>query len=142
MFHQISVWLPNKPGILSKFIDALIEKNIEIRAITVAENEEYGLILLLVDKPMELYAMLEDADYPVSITDVIAVKLKSGNNTNNTNNIKEISQILGDNRVNIDFLYSTLVKDEPLIILKVDDSEKAKEALKEDGFLLEERDAI
>ena len=139
MLKQISVWLPNKPGVLSKFIDALIENNIEIRAITVAENEEYGLILLLVDKPMELYALLEEADYPASITDVVAVKLKS---ENNTTGIKEISKILGDNHINIDFLYSTLVKDEPLIILKVDDEEKAREVLSEDGFLLEERDGI
>ena len=139
MFHQISIWLPNKPGILSKFIDALIENDIEIRAITVAENEEYGLILLLVDKPMELYAMLEDADYPVSITDVIAVKLKSGNNTTN---IKEISQILGENRVNIDFLYSTLLSDDPLIILKVNDNKRAEDLLRGAGFLMEERDAI
>ena len=79
MLHQISVWVPNKPGILSKFIDALIENNIEIRAITVAENEEYGLILLLVDKPTELYSLLEEAEYPTSITDVIAVKLIDGN---------------------------------------------------------------
>jgi hypothetical protein len=88
---------------------------------------------------MELYAMLEEADYPVSITDVLAVKLKS---ENNTKGIKEISEILGNNHVNIDFLYSTLVKDEPLIILKVDDSDKAKEALKEEGFLFEEHNPI
>ena len=139
MFSQISVWLPNKPGVLSKFIDALIENNIEVRAITVAENEEYGLILLLVDKPMELYALLEEADYPVSITKVVAVKLKS---ENNTSGIKEISQILGKNHININFLYSTLVKDEPLIILKVDDNEKAKELLKKNGFLIEEKNTI
>ena len=136
---SISVWVPNKPGILSKFIDTLIENNIEIRAITVAENEEYGLILLLVDKPMELYALLEETDYPTSITDVVAVILKS---ENNTTGIKEISEILGKNKINIEFLYSTLVKDEPLIILKVDDNEKAKEILKEDGFLIEERPSI
>ena len=139
MFSQISVWLPNKPGVLSKFIDTLVENKFEVRAITIAENEEYGLMLLLVNKPMELYALLEEADYPVSITDVIAVKLKS---ENNTMGIKEISHILGENHINIDFLYSTLVRDEPLIILKVDNNEKAKEILKEDGFLLEERNEI
>jgi len=139
MFSQISVWLPNQPGILSKFIDTLTENNFEIRAITIAENEEYGLMLLLVNKPMELYALLEEADYPVSITDVVAVKLKS---ENNTSGIKEISHILGENHINIDFLYSTLVRDEPLIILKVDNNEKAKEVLKKDGFLLEERNEL
>ncbi|KON26981.1 hypothetical protein AC481_06115 [miscellaneous Crenarchaeota group archaeon SMTZ-80] len=139
MLKQLSVWLPNKPGTLSKFIEKLIKNRIEIRAITVAENEEYGLILLLVNKPKELYTLLEESDFPVSITDVLAVKIKSDNSIAN---LKEISKILGQNSVNIEYLYSTLVKDESFIILKVDDNEKAIEILKEDGFLLEEREAI
>ncbi len=139
MFHQISVYLPNKPGVLSKFIDTLIEHEIEIRAITVAENDEYGLVLLLVDKPKLLYELLEKADFPISMTDVIAVKMKA---ENNTKGLKEIAKILGENHVNIEYLYSTLVKDESLVILRVDDNEKAKNILKKDGFLLEEREAI
>ncbi|MFX1393365.1 MAG: acetolactate synthase [Promethearchaeota archaeon] len=139
MLKQLSVWLPNKPGTLSKFIDKLINNHIEIRAITVAENEDYGLILLLVNKPKELYTLLEEADFPVSLTDVLAVKIKSDNNTAN---LKEISKILGQNDINIEYLYSTLVKEESFIILRVDDNEKAKEILKQNGFLLEEREAI
>ena len=139
MLKQLSVWLPNKPGTLSRFIDKLIENHIEIRAITVAENENYGLLLLLADKPRELYTILEEADYPVSMTDVLAVKIKSDNNTSN---IKEISKVLGENNVNIEYLYSTLVKDESLIILRVDDNEKALDVLKKDGFSIEEREAI
>jgi len=102
MLKQLSVWLPNKPGTLSRFIDKLIENHIEIRAITVAENENYGLLLLLADKPRELYTILEEADYPVSMTDVLAVKIKSDNNTSN---IKEISKVLGENNVNIEYLF-------------------------------------
>lgn len=51
MFKQISIYLKNVPGQLAQFATLLTENDIEIRAITVAENEEYGLILLLVDKP-------------------------------------------------------------------------------------------
>ncbi|MFX1256912.1 MAG: acetolactate synthase [Promethearchaeota archaeon] len=139
MLKQISVWLPNKPGVLSKFIDTLIEKNIEIRAVTVAENEDYGLLLLLVDKPSELYTLLEKSDYPVSITEVLAVKV---NSDNNTRSLKKISNLLGENNINIEYLYSTLIKGETIIILRVDDNKKAQEVLREDGFLLEEKRAI
>jgi len=70
MFKQISVWLPNNPGVLSRFCDVLIKHNIEIRAVTVAENEEYGLLLLLVDKPDECVEILDEngLDIPLSRT--------------------------------------------------------------------------
>jgi len=139
MFRQLSVWLPNKPGMLKKFLDILIENNIELRAITVAENEEYGILLLLVDKPDKCMKILDELDYPVSETMVLAVKLKSDNNAIG---LQEISKIMGENNINIDYLYNTLVKDESLIILKVDNNERAIELLKEDGFFLEEREEI
>ena len=139
MFRQLSVWLPNKPGMLKKFLDILIENNIELRAITVAENEEYGILLLLVDKPDDCIKILDELDYPVSETMVLAVKLKSDNNAIG---LQEISKIMGENNINIDYLYNTLVKDESLIILKVDNNERAIELLKDDGFFLEEREEI
>jgi len=127
---------------LSRFLDELIKNDFNVRAITVAENEDYGLLLMLVDKPTELYELLDKEDYPVSITEVIAVKMSSSKSGDATKGLKEIAEITGKNDINIEFLYSTLVKDESLIILKVDNNDKAREVLKEEGFLLEERDSI
>lgn len=140
MFKQISVYLRNQPGELANFCTYLLENQIEIRAITVAENDEYGLILLLVDKPDECLQLLEKADYIYSVTKVIAVKVVE--NESHTKGLREIALILGNKGVNIEFLYSTLVKDESLIILRVDNNDKAKEVLKSEGFLLETREKI
>jgi hypothetical protein len=140
MFKQLSIYLNNRPGELANFCTFLIDNNIEIRAITVAENDEYGLILLLVDKPDKCIELLEREEYIYSVTNVLAVKVMS--DKGHTQGLQEISSILGNNDVNIEFLYSTLVKDESLIILRVNDNQKAKKALKEEGFLLEEREKI
>lgn len=139
MFKQISVWLPNNPGVLSRFCDVLIKHNIEIRAVTVAENEEYGLLLLLVDKPDECVEILDENGYEISITIVLAIKLSS---ENNTKGLQEIAKVLGNNNINIEYIYSSMIKDESLLILRVDDNEKAKEILKKDGFIFEERESI
>ncbi|MBD3256403.1 MAG: acetolactate synthase [Candidatus Lokiarchaeota archaeon] len=139
MFKQLSVYLRNTPGELSKFCSLLIEHDIEIRAITVAESEKYGLILLLVDKPDDCIDLLDKEQYSVSLTMVLAVKIDS---ENNTKGLREISKLLGDNNVNIDYLYSTLVKDESLIILKVDDNKKAQEVLEKSGFIFENRHSV
>lgn len=140
MFKQISIYLRNVPGQLAQFATLLAENNIEIRAITVAENEEYGLILLLVDKPDKCIKLLEEKDHIYSITKVIPVKVLP--EEGHTNELLKISKILGENDVNIEYMYSTLVKDESLLILRVDDDEKAIEVLKENDFLLEEREKI
>jgi hypothetical protein len=135
MFKQISLYLENKPGRLSEFCNYLKEHNVEIRAITVAENVDYGLILLLVDKTDECVKLLEDANYVYSITKVLAVKVDE--DKGHTQGLLEVSNILGNAGINIKFLYSTLVKEESLLILRVNDDEKAKKVLKEKGFLLE-----
>lgn len=140
MFKQISLYLENKPGRLSQFCTYLKENNIEIRAITVAENVDYGLILLLVDKPEDCVKLLEEANYVYSITRVLAVRIDE--DKGHTQGLLEISRILGEADVNIKFLYSTLVKEESLIILRVNDDEKATRVLKEEGFLLEESNQI
>jgi hypothetical protein len=74
------------------------------------------------------------------MTQVIAVKVPS--KSSNAMGLKKIADVLGKNDVNIDFLYSTLVKDESLIIVKVSNNEKAIDVLEENGFLLEKREAF
>ena len=139
MFRQLSVWLPNKPGMLKNLCDLLLEHDIEIRALTVANSAEYALLLLLVDKPDDCIDILDENDYSNSAEMVLAVKLKSDHNTQG---LQEIAKLFGDNNINIEYKYSTLVKNEALLILRVDDNEKAIEVLKNDGFILEERESI
>lgn len=128
---NISVFLPNKPGMLAKFLNILIESDIEIRALTVAENKEFGLLLFLVDKPDECIKLLEKNNYDVSITEVIAVKMIL---SNNTKELREIAKILGENEVNIEYLYSALIKNESYLILRLNNNKKGKEVLKTKGY--------
>jgi len=118
MFRQLSVWLENKPGMLKNLCDLLLEHDIEIRALTVANSAEYSLLLSLVDCPDDCIDILD------------------------TRGLQEIAKVLGDNNINIEYIYSTLVKDEALLILRVDDNERAIKILKDDGFIIEERESI
>jgi hypothetical protein len=116
---------------LAKFLNILIESDIEIRALTVAENKEFGLLLFLVDKSDECIKLLEKNNYDVSITEVIAVKMIL---SNNTKELREIAKILGENEVNIEYLYSALIKNESYLILRLDNNKKGKEVLKTKGY--------
>ena len=133
---QLSVYLEDKPGELANFIKLLMDNKIFIRALTVAKTSEYGLILALVDNPEKCINLLEEKDFLISTTDVIALRLND-----HPNGLYEIPKTLGENEINIDYFYSTLVKDESMIILRVEDAiiEEAVKVLEKTGFTIVER---
>jgi len=131
MLNQLSVFLPNKPGVLAGFFELLMQKKIFIRSMTVAETEDYGLLLLLVDQFEKCFELLEKKDYLFTVTEVVAVKL-----TDNIAKIYEIAKTLGSNNINIEYLYTTLIDDSALIILRLDDNENGLNVLKENGFIV------
>ena len=130
---QLSVFLDDRPGVLASFIKLLMDNKIFIRALTVAKTPEYGLLLVLVDKTEVCITLLESNGYLLSTTEVIAIKLN-----NHPEALYEIPKTLGDNNINIDFCYSTIVKEDPLLILRVitDDIEKAIQSLRKSGFTI------
>lgn len=135
--NQLSVYIPNKPGQLAQFFELLMDKKIFIRSLTVAETEEFGLLLLLVDHTKKCIEILEDNNILYSITEVIAVELSE-----NISQLYNIAKTLGSHGVNIDYLYFLVLNSHKNgIILKLDDNEKGVEILLEHGFkLLEDFD--
>ena len=128
---QLSVFLEDRPGVLAKFIKLLMDNKIFIRALTVAKTSEYGLLLLLVDKPDDCINLLEKDDYLLSTTEVIAIRLNDKPDT-----LYLIPKTLGDNKINIDYCYSTLVKDESMLIVRVEEDiiEDAIQILQKNKF--------
>lgn len=129
---QISVFLPNKPGQLANFFEFLMENNIYIRSVTVAETEDYGLILLLVDQYEKCVTLIEDREYLHSVTEVVAVKL-----TDNISQLYEIAKTLGASNVNIEYLYTFAEKSSNIstvAVLRLDDNENGIKVLKQNGF--------
>ena len=133
MITEISIFLPNNPGVLAKFIELLNENNINIKAITVAETPDYGLLLILVDKPENCIEVLNENKYDISATDVLAVKI-SDDFKNDT--LFDIANILGENKINIEYLYMTIVSNITLMIVRVDENEKAENILKNENYIL------
>ena len=133
MIKQISVFLPNVPNILSKLTEVLLEKDINIRAISVADTSDYGILRLLVDKPDECIEILKTSNYLVSITEVIAVAV-----ADKPGSLHMIAKALGSANINIEYIYSVLAvtKHEAIIIIRIDDNKKAVEVLKGEGLAL------
>ena len=131
MLKQISVFLENTPGILSKFTKIIQDNNINLRALTVAETADFGILRTLVDKTEDCVKILRKNNYLVSITEVIAVQIPD-----KPGSLHEIAQILGNNDINIEYIYSTLIRQEAIIVLKLDNIDKAVTLLEDSGVKL------
>ena len=122
----------DRPGELVKFTKMLHDNNISILSITVSQVP--GLCLFILDKTEEALNLLKQKDYNISSKDVIGVLLP--HNPSSSEEIEKVAEILAENSVNIDFLYSSFIKKTNVLIIHVNDVEKASEALKAKGVYL------
>ncbi|MHA1805851.1 MAG: hypothetical protein ACTSU4_15140 [Promethearchaeota archaeon] len=132
MIKEISLFLPNYPGMLSQLVKLLRANDINLIAISVAQAKDYGLVMIIVDKPSECIDLLEENNYELSVKEVIAVKMSASAEI-----INDIAELMGTNNVNIEYMYSTLLKsrkNEAFIILHTDNNQKAFLLLKEKGL--------
>ena len=129
MLKQISVFLPNTPGILAKFTKALLDNDINLKALSVSETADFGILRILVDKTDECVEILKANNYLTTLTDIVAVEIPDKPGA-----LYEVAKILGDNNVNIEYLYSTLIKENAMIVLRVDNNEKAVGILNNNGI--------
>ena len=130
--RQLSVFLPNQPGQLANFFELLMNNKIYIRSLTVAETEDYGLLLLLVDQFENCVELLEEKEILYSISEVVAVRL-----SDNIGQLYKIAKTLGSNNINIEYLYTYsehTSQAKTIMVLRLDDNEKGNEVLRNNGF--------
>lgn len=126
MVKQLSVFLPNKPGVLAKFTALLGQNAINIRALTVADTADYGVLRLIVNDPEKCTKILKDENYLVSETEVVALQVED-----KPGGLHKVAKLMGDNGINIEYLYSTLTPTTgaAIILMRVNDLEKAVKTL-------------
>lgn len=131
MVKQISVFLENKEGRLAEVTKAMAAKGINIRAMSIADTTDFGILRLIVNDPELASEVLREAGFTVSVREVLAVGIKDEPGA--------LSQVLGSlqkNSIVIEYMYAFLEKcqDKALVILKVPDSAKALAAFAENGI--------
>ena len=135
---QISLFSENKPGRLLKVADVLGKKNISIRAFTIAESGDFGIIRLVVDKPDSAFDILKQEGFTVSETDVIGIEIDDI-----PGSLKETAELLAEGQINIDYAYAFISRNQKaVLVIRVTDLEKALLFLKDKKITLLEIDDL
>jgi len=138
MAKQISVFLENKSGRLAHVTRVLGDAGINIRALSIADTSDFGILRLIVNDPVNAYKILKEAGFTVSETEVIAVRMPD-----TPGGLAYVLDQMSDENLNIEYLYAFLGMSgsDALVIFKVEDIKQARIAFKNKGIqFLEEQE--
>ncbi|HOO89768.1 MAG TPA: ACT domain-containing protein [Syntrophales bacterium] len=129
--YQISVFAENKPGRLAKVTSILRKGKINIRAITIATSDGFGMINLVVDDPEGARSLLENAGLTVSMKEVVAVVIED-----KPGGLDKLIQLLLDEDINIENAYGFVLesREKAVFVVDVDQLEKTQKVLEDAGF--------
>ena len=128
MIRQVSIFVENKPGSLMDVTTRLTEAGVNIRAVATFDTPEFGILRMIVDKPAEAKAYLTKLGYVVRIHEVMGVELED-----RQGNLNHMLTILADGELNINYIYSYIIRDGkvPVLVFHTDDYDKAEKVLQE-----------
>ena len=130
---QISIFIENRSGRLREVTEVLGGNGINIRALSLADTSDYGILRLIVDQPDKALAVLKQANFTLSETDVIAVEVKD-----KPGGLSEVLAILGNAGINVEYMYAFVEKssNNAVVIFRIEDIEAAISALKKNDVII------
>jgi hypothetical protein len=127
---QTSVFLENRKGRLWKAISTLREADINIRALSIADTSEFGILRMIVPDPDKAKEVLEENTFVVKTNEVIGVEIPD-----QPGGLDGILEILTKADINVEYLYAFVEKkaDQAIVVLRTENIDSGIKALKEGG---------
>ena len=135
---QISIFVENKEGRIKKAIDTLAKQNINIRALSIADTTKYGILRLIVSDNEKAIEALENDNFIVKENEVIILAVPD-----EPNGLNSTLAVFDEKGINLEYLYAFVSSktDEAIVVMRLENMEKAIEALNENNVkILDEND--
>ena len=128
---QLTIFIQNKKGTVVSVTDILSKNNVNLRALSIAETQDFGILRLIVNDEATAEKILKEEGYLIKITDVIGVKI-----SDEPGRLSEALQVLDENKINMEYLYAFMVRTEKhaYMVIRVEDNDAAEKALINAGF--------
>ena len=127
--EQISVFLENRTGRLAEITHALSEANINIKALSLADTSDFGILRLILSDCEKGYKVLRDKGFTVGRNMVVAVQMPDS-----PGGLNSILQVLRESEVNVEYMYAFANGADASAVLKCDDPARVVDILRGSGF--------
>jgi hypothetical protein len=139
VIKQISVFLENKAGRLAKVAEELKNNHINIRALTIADTSDFGILRMIVNKPDQAYDVLKKGGFTVRESDILAIELDDKEGV-----FYDLMKLCDANGLSVEYTYSFVeqLSNKAILFLRFEDNEKAVSLFAEHGYKLLTDDEI
>jgi len=130
---QLTVFVQNRKGTIVAVTDILSKNNINMRALSIAETEDFGILRLIVNDEDAAEKVLKEQGYLIKVVDVVGVKIGD-----EPGKLTSALDVLDKADINVEYLYAFMARTEKhaYVVLRVEDNEAAESALANAGFKL------
>lgn len=131
--NQLSIFVENKAGTVAEITKSIADAGVSIRALSVADTQEFGILRLIVSDATRAREALHENECVVSVTKVIGVEIPDV-----AGGLSEVLQLMSENNINVEYLYAfiTISGQHAYVVLRVEDNDKAAKILTENGVKL------
>lgn len=130
---QISVFLENRKGRLWKAMNVLATSGINIRALSIADTSEFGILRMIVPEPDKAQEVLEKNNFVVKVNDVIAVEVPD-----EPGGLDHILGVLNQADINVEYLYAFVEKNDKkaMVVIRTEDVDAGISVLEDSGVVI------
>ncbi len=137
--NQISVFVENKSGALAQITSELSNAGVNMRALSIAETQDFGVLRFIADNDRKAAFVLSDAGYVLSVTPVLAVVIKD-----EPGSFARTLRILADAGIDVEYTYAFLTPrpGTACMIFRVPDNDAAEKVLTDAGVKLASKEEM
>ncbi len=131
--NQLTIFVENRQGTIVSITDTLAKHNVNIRALSIAETQDFGILRLIVNDNDTAKKTLSEEGYLIKATEVVGVKIGDA-----PGKLTSALDVLDKAGINIEYLYAFMARTEKhaYVVLRVEDNAVAEKALEDAGFHL------
>ena len=128
---QLTVFVQNQKGTVVSVTDILAKNNINLRALSIAETQDFGILRLIVNDEKAAETVLAENGYLIKVIEVVGVKIGD-----EPGKLTSALDVLDKAGINVEYLYAFMARTEKhaYVVLRVEDNEVAEKALTDAGF--------
>ncbi len=128
---QLTVFVQNKKGTVVEVTDILSHNNINLRALSIAETQDFGILRMIVNDEESAEKVLAEHGFLIKVIDVVGVKI-----SDEPGKLTEALGVLDKGDINVEYLYAFMARTEKhaYVVLRVENNDVAEVALKDAGF--------
>ncbi len=128
---QLTIFVENKQGTLVDITKTLADNNVNMRALSIADTQDFGILRLIVNDNETATKALTEAGYLLKMTDVVGVKIGD-----QPGKLSKALEVLDEAKINMEYLYAFMARTEKhaYVVLRVADNDAAEKALEDAGF--------